>query len=214
MSAGRLDPAERSRALARLVDEPVDVLVVGGGVVGAGAALDAASRGLRVGLLERRDWASGTSSRSSRLAHGGLRYLEQLEFGLVHQALTERGLLLDRLAPHLVRPVPFLLPLTHRGWERPYVGTGVALYDVLSRVSRKGGSLPGHRHLSRRATARLAPGLAPESYTGAIGFFDAQIDDARHTLAVVRTAVAHGALAASRVEVTGLLRDGESVVGV
>ena len=214
MSAGRLDPAERTRAINRLAEETVDVLVVGGGVVGAGAALDAASRGLTVGLLERRDWASGTSSRSSRLAHGGLRYLEQLEFGLVHQALTERGLLLDRLAPHLVRPVPFMLPLTHRGWERPYVGTGVALYDVLSRVSRKGGALPSHRHLSRKATARLGPGLAPEAYTGAIGFFDAQIDDARHTLAAVRTAVAHGALAASRVEVTGFLRDGERVVGV
>jgi len=183
-------------------------------VVGAGAALDAASRGLRVGILERRDWASGTSSRSSRLAHGGLRYLEQLEFALVHQALSERGLLLERLAPHLVRPVPFVLPLTHRGWERPYIGTGVALYDVLSRVSRKGGALPGHRHLSRKATARLAPGLAPASYTGAIGFFDAQIDDARHTLALVRTAVAHGAHAASRVEVTGFLREEDSVVGV
>ena len=214
MSAGRLDRAERARALSRLTEETLDVLVIGGGVVGAGAALDAASRGLTVGLLERRDWASGTSSRSSRLAHGGLRYLEQLEFGLVHQALTERGLLLDKLAPHLVRPVPFLLPLTHRGWERPYVGTGVALYDMLSRVSRKGGALPSHRHLSRKATARLGPGLIPTAYTGAIGFFDAQIDDARHTLAVVRTAAAHGALVASQVEVTGFLRDGSTVTGV
>lgn len=214
MSSGRLNPAERSRAIERLTQETVDVLVIGGGVVGAGAALDAASRGLTVGLLERRDWAAGTSSRSSRLAHGGLRYLEQLEFGLVHQALTERGLLLDKLAPHLVRPVPFLLPLTHRGWERPYVGTGVALYDMLSRVSRKGGALPGHRHLSRKATARLGPALDPSSYTGAIGFFDAQIDDARHTLSVVRSAAAHGALVASRVEVTGFLRDGDTVVGV
>ena len=214
MSAGRLDRAERARALSRLTEETLDILVVGGGVVGAGAALDAASRGLTVGLLERRDWASGTSSRSSRLAHGGLRYLEQLEFGLVHQALTERGLLLDKLAPHLVRPVPFLLPLTHRGWERPYVGTGVALYDMLSRVSRKGGALPSHRHLSRKATARLGPGLIPTAYTGAIGFFDAQIDDARHTLAVVRTAAAHGALVAPQVEVTGFLRDGNTVVGV
>ena len=213
MSAGRLDRAERARALSRLTEETLDVLVIGGGVVGAGAALDAASRGLTVGLLERRDWASGTSSRSSRLAHGGLRYLEQLEFGLVHQALTERGLLLDKLAPHLVRPVPFLLPLTHRGWERPYVGTGVALYDMLSRVSRKGGALPSHRHLSRKATARLGP-ADPTAYTGAIGFFDAQIDDARHTLAVVRTAAAHGALVASQVEVTGFLRDGNTVAGV
>ena len=213
MSTGRLDPAERRRALDRLTEGELDVLVVGGGVVGAGAALDAATRGLTVGLLERRDWASGTSSRSSRLAHGGLRYLEQLEFGLVHEALSERGLLLDKLAPHLVRPVPFLLPLT-RGWQRPYVGAGVALYDVLSRVSRRGGALPGHRHLSRTATLNLAPGLNPEALTGAIGFFDAQIDDVRHTLALVRTAVAHGALATSGVEVTRLLRDGERVLGV
>ncbi len=214
MSTGRLDPTERARALDRLQAGELDVLVVGGGVTGAGAALDAATRGLTVGLLEQRDWAAGTSSRSSRLAHGGLRYLEQLEFGLVHEALTERGLLLDKLAPHLARPVPFILPLTRRGWERPYVGAGVALYDVLSRVSRKGGALPGHRHLSKRATARLAPGLDPDSYTGAIAYFDAQIDDARHTVAVVRTAVAHGALAASGVEVTGFLRDGDRVVGV
>jgi glycerol-3-phosphate dehydrogenase len=213
MTTGRLDPAERARALDRLEHGEVDVLVVGGGVVGAGAALDAVSRGLTVGLLERRDWAAGTSSRSSRLAHGGLRYLEQFEFGLVHEALTERGLLLETLAPHLVRPVPFVLPLT-KGWERPYVGAGVALYDVLSRVSRKGGTLPGHRHLTRKAALRLAPALRPDSLTGAIGYFDAQIDDARHTLALVRTAAAHGAYAANGVEVTGFLRDGDRVVGV
>lgn len=214
MTTGRLDPIERARALDRMTAGVLDVLVVGGGVVGAGAALDAATRGLATGLLEKRDWASGTSSRSSRLAHGGLRYLEQLEFGLVHEALTERGLLLDRLAPHLVRPVPFILPLTRRGWERGYVGAGVALYDALSRVTRRGGVLPGHRHLSKRATAALAPALDPETYTGAIAYFDAQIDDARHTMAVVRTAATHGALTASRVEVVGFLREGDRVVGV
>ena len=105
------------------------MLVVGGGVVGAGVALDAVTRGLTTGLLEQRDLASGTSSRSSKLIHGGLRYLEMLDFGLVREALQERGLLLTRLAPHLVRPVPFLYPLTHRGWERPYVGSGLLLYD-------------------------------------------------------------------------------------
>jgi glycerol-3-phosphate dehydrogenase len=209
----RLGPSDREEALRRLAVEELDVLVVGGGVVGAGAALDAATRGLSVGLLERRDWASGTSSRSSRLAHGGLRYLEQLEFGLVREALAERGLLLERLAPHLVRPMPFLLPLT-RGWERPYLGAGVALYDALSRVSRTGRPLRGHRHLSRTSVQRLAPGLTTDGVVGAIGFYDAQIDDARHTLAVVRTAASRGALAASRVDVVGLLRDGERVVGV
>ena len=96
-------------------DSELDVLVVGGGVVGAGVALDAVTRGLSTGLVEQRDLASGTSSRSSKLIHGGLRYLEMLDFGLVREALQERGLLLTRLAPHLVRPVPFLYPLTHRG---------------------------------------------------------------------------------------------------
>jgi glycerol-3-phosphate dehydrogenase len=209
----RLGVDDRSDSLRRLATETMDVVVVGGGVVGAGAALDAASRGLTVALLERDDWASGTSSRSSRLAHGGLRYLEQFEFGLVREALGERGLLLERLAPHLVTPVPFILPLT-RGWERPYLGAGVALYDALSRISRSGAPLRGHRHLSRRGVQRLSPGLATDQITGAIGFYDAQIDDARHTLAVVRTAAARGVLPVSGLEVTGVLRDGEQVVGV
>ena len=112
--------------------EELDVLVIGGGVVGAGCALDAATRGLTVGLVEARDFASGTSSRSSKLIHGGLRYLEMLDFGLVREALRERGLLLQRLAPHLVRPVPFLYPLQHRGWERLYAGAGVLLYDAMA----------------------------------------------------------------------------------
>ncbi|MDH4159015.1 MAG: glycerol-3-phosphate dehydrogenase/oxidase [Actinomycetota bacterium] len=213
MSTGPLDPLQRRRALAQLADGTVDVLVVGGGVVGAGAALDAATRGLTVGIVEQGDWAGGTSSRSSRLAHGGLRYLEHGEFGLVHEALAERGLLLERLAPHLVRPVRFVFPLT-KGWERPYVGAGVALYDVLARFGAGGGTLPGHRHLTRRAALRMFPALDPGALVGALTFFDAQIDDARHTLATVRTAVAHGALAASRVQVTGFRRDGDRVVGV
>jgi glycerol-3-phosphate dehydrogenase len=213
VTTGPLDPEQRRRALAQLAGGTVDVLVVGGGVVGAGAALDAATRGLTVGIVEQGDWAGGTSSRSSRLAHGGLRYLEHGEFGLVHEALGERGLLLDRLAPHLVRPVRFVFPLT-KGWERPYVGAGVALYDVLARFGAGGGTLRGHRHLTRRAALRLFPALDPGALVGALTFLDAQIDDARHTLATVRTAVAHGALAASRVQVTGFRRDGERVVGV
>ena len=213
MTTGRLTAEQRRHDLDELRRGTVDVLVVGGGVVGAGSALDAATRGLTVGLLERDDWASGTSSRSSRLAHGGLRYLEQLEFGLVHEALTERGLLLERIAPHLVRPVRFVFPLSAQ-WERPYIGAGVALYDVLARFGARSGSLPGHRHLSKRAALRLVPGLEDSSLAGAITFFDAQIDDARHTLATVRTAAAHGALVASRVEVVGLLRDGDAVRGV
>ncbi len=127
-----LSPAARAAALDALASTELDVLVVGGGVVGAGTALDAVTRGLTTGLVEQRDFASGTSSRSSKLIHGGLRYLEMLDFGLVREALQERGLLLTRLAPHLVRPVPFLYPLTHRGWERPYVGAGLALYDAMA----------------------------------------------------------------------------------
>src|SRR6185437_9667011 len=133
-------------ALAGLIEDELDVVVIGGGVVGAGAALDATTRGLHVGLVEARDWASGTSSRSSKLIHGGLRYLEMLDFGLVSEALHERGLLLQRLAPHLVRPVPFLYPLTHRGWERPYVGAGLALYDTMGSLAPGARGLPLHRH--------------------------------------------------------------------
>ena len=115
----RLDPQSREQALEGMAAEELDVLVIGGGVVGAGAALDAVTRGLRVGLVEARDYAAGTSSRSSKLIHGGLRYLEQLNFGLVREALRERSLILNRLAPHLSRPVPVLYPLQHRVWERP-----------------------------------------------------------------------------------------------
>src|SRR5579884_2070292 len=150
MRSAKLGTEERRAALAALAATELDVLVIGGGVVGAGTALDAVTRGLSVGMVEARDWASGTSSRSSKLIHGGLRYLEMLDFGLVREALKERGLLLQRLAPHLVRPVPFLYPLTHRGWERLYAGTGVAMYDVMAATSEWGAGLPRHRHLSRR----------------------------------------------------------------
>ena len=160
---------------------PLDVLVIGGGVVGCGSALDAAQRGLSVALVEQHDLASGTSSRSSRLAHGGLRYLEQREFSLVHEALTERGLLLDRLAPHLVRPVPFLYPVTRRGWERPYVGFGITVYDMLSRLGAYGGAMPRPKTLSAKIVKGIAPGIKSDALVGAVRFHDAQIDDARHT---------------------------------
>src|SRR5581483_1415997 len=150
---GALDAAQRESAIAALAGtagEPeLDILVVGGGIVGAGVALDAVTRGLNTGLVEQRDLASGTSSRSSKLIHGGLRYLEMLDFGLVREALAERGLLLDRIAPHLVKPVPFLYPLQHRIWERAYVGAGVALYDAMARTSGTARGLRHHRHLSR-----------------------------------------------------------------
>src|SRR5690242_16013492 len=128
--ASRLGPAERAAAIQALKDTELDILVVGGGIVGVGSAVDAVTRGLSVGLVEARDFASGTSSRSSKLVHGGIRYLEQLDFGLVREALRERGLILSRLAPHLARPVRFLYPLKHRGWERLYAGAGATLYDT------------------------------------------------------------------------------------
>jgi glycerol-3-phosphate dehydrogenase len=205
----RLDTAYRSAAARALTGTEFDVLVVGGGVVGAGAALDAASRGLSVALVEARDWAAGTSSRSSKLVHGGLRYLEQRDFGLVREALRERRLLLHRLAPHLVRPVSFLYPLTHRGWERAYVGAGVALYDSIGGAH----ALPMHRHLSRTRALELAPSLRPDALTGAVRYHDAQVDDARLTMMIARTAAQHGATVVTRAEATGLLRDGGRVVG-
>jgi glycerol-3-phosphate dehydrogenase len=218
MSATELSPERRRADRARLADGVVDVLVVGGGVTGAGAALDAASRGLSVGLLEARDWAAGTSSRSSKLIHGGLRYLEQLAFPLVREALKERARLVATIAPHLVRPLPFLLPLTAPVWQRAYYGAGVALYDVLGAAFARDRTIPRHRHLSRRATLRAFPALRRDAVRGAIRYWDAQVDDARHTLAVVRTAAGYGAAALSSARVVGLLRDGEApdaaVVGV
>jgi glycerol-3-phosphate dehydrogenase len=205
----RLDADYRSAAVRALTGTEFDVLVVGGGVVGTGAALDAASRGLSVALVEARDWAAGTSSRSSKLVHGGLRYLEQRDFGLVREALRERRLLLHRIAPHLVRPVSFLYPLTHRGWERAYVGAGVALYDSIGGAH----ALPMHRHLSRTRALELAPSLRPDALTGAVRYFDAQVDDARLTMMLARTAAQHGATVVTRSAATGLLRDGGRVVG-
>jgi len=211
---GRLGPDERRAALQAMTQQTYDVVVVGGGVVGAGAALDAATRGLSVALLEARDWASGTSSRSSKLIHGGLRYLEMRDFGLVLEALRERGLILTRLAPHLTRPVPFLYPLTHRMWERGYVAAGVSLYDAMARTGGHGAGLPMHRHLTRRQALRLAPSLRRDALVGAVQYYDAQLDDARHTMNLVRTAAFYGAHVANRARVTGFLREGERVVGV
>jgi glycerol-3-phosphate dehydrogenase len=155
-----------------------------------------------VGLIEARDLAAGTSSRSSKLIHGGLRYLEMLELKLVHEALRERRLLLTRVAPHLVRPVEFLFPLRHRAWERAYIGSGLLLYDMWA-----GRHLPRARHLSRRAALEAAPALRPDSLVGAVSFSDAQEDDALYTVYVARTAAARGASIATRVHATEFLRD-------
>ena len=207
---GVLDARDRSAALRRLAAGPLDVLVVGGGITGAGAALDAASRGLRVGLVESRDLAAGTSSRSSKLIHGGLRYLEQGDFKLVREALRERDLLVTRLAPHLVKPVPFLYPLYRKVVERPYVGAGLVIYDAMEGARRP---VPHHRHLTARGALRRAPALRPERLAGAMVYYDAQVDDARHTLTVARTAAAYGAIMLTRASAVSLLRSGEQVTG-
>src|ERR1700678_4387798 len=171
---GVLDARDRDAMLSRLGAERFDVLVIGGGSTGAGAALDAASRGLRVALVEARDLASGTSSRSSKLIHGGLRYLEQFDFKLVYEALHERDLLVSKLAPHLVKPVSFLYPLHRKVLERPYVGAGLVLYDAMEGTKRP---VAHHKHLPRRAALRLAPGLKPVGLAGALLYYDAQTDD-------------------------------------
>jgi glycerol-3-phosphate dehydrogenase len=209
MTSVPLSPQYRAEALGRITEREFDVLVVGGGVTGAGAALDAAARGLSVALVEARDFAAGTSSRSSKLIHGGLRYLEQLDFKLVREALKERSLLLNRLAPHLVRPVRFLLPLRHRVWERGYIGAGVLLYDTLGGAR----ALPRHRHLGKRSALAGARGLRSNALVGAIQYYDAQVDDARHTMMLARTAAEEGACVLTRTRVTTLLREEGRVAG-
>ena len=208
-----LSPERRRHDFAGLGAKAFDVLIIGGGITGAGTALDAAARGLSVALVEGQDWASGTSSRSSKLVHGGLRYLEMLDFRLVHEGLRERALLLQRLAPHLVRPVPILWPLHRAVFERAYVGAGIGLYDLLGLSTGTGRGLPLHRHLSRTRTLAVAPGLRAEGLAGAILYYDAQVDDARYVVEVVRTAVSIGATAVNRATAAGFRWEGDRVTG-
>lgn len=207
-----LGTEQRSRDLARMATETFDIVVIGAGVTGSGTALDAVTRGLSTALIEQRDYASGTSSRSSKLLHGGLRYLEQMNFRLVAEALRERNLMLNRLCPHLARPVSFLYPLQHRVWERAYVGAGVMLYDAMATVADT--PMPHHRHLSRTKALALAPSLATDALVGGIRYWDARVDDARHTMNIARTAVHHGAAVASSTRAIGLAMDGDRVTGV
>jgi glycerol-3-phosphate dehydrogenase len=202
-----LSPDTRRDALAAATTGTHDLVVVGGGVTGAGVALDAAARGLSVVLLEAGDLAVGTSSRSGKTMHGGLRYLEQLNFSLVFGALRERDLTIKTLAPHLVSHEPFLYPLTHQ-WEKPYVGAGVGLYDAMATMSRRTGGAPHARYLGRKAVHREAPGLA-DTVIGGLQYPDGRMDDARHTLAVARTAAAYGAQVIPYARVTAVHTDAD-----
>lgn len=198
----------RADRLAAAAVGPIDVLVVGGGINGVGAALDAASRGLRTVLVERDDLGVGTSSRSSKLIHGGLRYLQQLRFRLVREALAERQLLTS-LAPHLVRLERFVLPMLGSTWEVPYVAAGLTLYDGLG--GRRGGRF---RLLSSAAVRQQTPALVATDLRAGFEYSDAVFDDARYLVAVAQTAERLGATILTRVEVSGWMRSGERVVGV
>jgi glycerol-3-phosphate dehydrogenase len=200
--------------LSDLTTADLDVLVVGGGIVGAGAALDAVTRGLRVGLVESGDWGGGRSGRTSTLVHGGLVDLPRIGVSGVAALRRERDLLLDRTAPHLVRRVPLLVPLTRGLPERLAVGAGLSVYDAAAFSIRQPGVLPGHRQLARRAVRRLAPSVAITEVTGAVQLYEAQVDDARLTITVVRTAIAYGTLAVARTPVRRLVREAGRVVGV
>jgi len=211
MFTSQLNPQQRAAALTSLATEEFDILIIGGGVNGVGAALDAVTRGLKVALVESHDFAAGTSSRSSKLIHGGLRYLEQYDFKLVREALRERELMVSTQCPHLVKPVSFLYPLTEKVKERTYVGAGLALYDALRGMKR---ALPSHKHLTGKTIAAISPSLRQDIITGAIRYFDAQVDDARHTMMIARTAARHGAVLATGVRVEDLIRNGKRITGV
>lgn len=214
MSEAILSAASRQESLTAMADEQgLDILVIGGGITGAGIVYDAALRGLRVGIVEAQDWASGTSSRSSKLVHGGLRYLYQLDFKLVHEALAERGLLLEYTAPHLVKKMPLLWPFKHRVIERAYSTMGVGLYDVMAQMAYCG-SVPIQRHLTRKGALETVPDLRKDALIGAMVYYDARVDDARLTLNLVRSAAQYGAFAANRTKVVAMDKDGTGrVVG-
>ncbi len=219
----RLGAASRVEALAAMADDTLDVLVIGGGITGAGVALDAVARGYRTGLLERRDFASGTSRSSTKLVHGGIRYLPQLDVPLVREALVERGRLL-RNAPHLVQPLSFILPL-YADARRPVglpiapplgiglgliLNTGLTFYDGLA----GGENIAPHHRLSSAEIARRAPCLKSVGLKTGFAYFDAQTDDTRLTISVLRAAADRGALLANYCAATGFLAEGGVARGV
>ncbi|MFN8173725.1 MAG: glycerol-3-phosphate dehydrogenase/oxidase [Solirubrobacteraceae bacterium] len=223
----------RENAIAALVSERFDLVVIGGGITGAGVALDAATRGFSVALLERADYASGTSSRSSKLVHGGLRYLQNFDLGLVREALLERQLMV-KLAPHLVRPLPLIVPAFGGAKPDRMVGLGLNAYDVMAspgprrrlgrRLSRDGAEEPDgggadwsperHRTIPGEEVVEMLPALAAREPTGGYLFYDCQTDDARLVLTVLGEAERFGAVCANRMEVLALVEEGGRAAGV
>lgn len=206
-----LNPEQRLADIEQLRSHEFDIIVIGGGVVGSGIALDAAARGLSVALVESDDFASGTSSRSSKLIHGGLRYLEQFDFKLVREALHEREMMITDLAPHLVKPLSFVYPLHKKYADRIYVGMGLFLYDLLRGKLR---AVPWHKHFSFGQMRNEARSLNPEIVSGGYLYYDAQVDDARHTMMVARTAKDHGAVMVTGASVSQITRTPDRVTGV
>src|SRR4051812_12614349 len=220
----------RAQAVETLGSEPFDVVVVGGGITGAGVALDAATRGYSVGLLEKADFAAGTSSRSSKLVHGGLRYLQNFDLGLVREALLERQLLTS-LAPHLVRPLPLVVPTFEGARPDRMMGMGLNLYDVMAvdrlrgRRGRRGGTGPEpadgeawspdrHRIIDGDEVAELIPALRDRAPSAGYLFYDCQTDDARLVLTVLAEAERFGAVCANRLEVAELVFENGRARGV
>ncbi|HLG75382.1 MAG TPA: glycerol-3-phosphate dehydrogenase/oxidase, partial [Ktedonobacteraceae bacterium] len=217
-----LSSTARSRNLSHLASEQFDVLVIGGGVTGAGVALDAAARGYSVALVEKNDFASGTSSKSTKLIHGGIRYLPNFDFALVYEALVERGLLLQN-APYLVTPVEFVLPI-YKGDRHPVgmpfttpggiglsllLDIGLWMYDLMS----GGRGVKFHRHLSREQVLNLAPALVQTNLKEGFTYYDAQTNDARLTMALIRTASRYGATITNYSEVTSFVKENGKVTG-
>lgn len=217
-----LDASVRLANLERMATTPFDVLVIGGGITGAGVALDAAARGYSVALVEKSDFASATSSKSTKLLHGGIRYLPQFDFALVHEALVERGLLIQN-APFLAEPLAFVLPL-YEDARRPVgipikppggrglgmvLGAGLWMYDLMA--GRRG--IARHKRISAHEALRLAPALRPDGLKEAFIYYDAQTNDTRLTITVLETAVQHGAIIANYAEVTGFEHSGGSLTG-
>ncbi len=191
---------------ARARTKPWDIIIIGGGATGVGVAVDAAARGYATLLLERDDFGKGTSSRSTKLVHGGVRYLEQGNIALVLEALRERGLLRQN-APHLVSDLPFIVP-SYSWWEGPFYGVGLKLYQLMSGKYGFGPS----EYLSSKETARRLPNVKTEGLMGGVVYFDGQFDDTRLLIQLAATAVEHGATLINYARVTALQKGGDGMV--